>query len=132
MSVARARENAGRRPPDTCFPSSPNLSPRAEVGINTGCAMRCAYEVGMLVAITRRMGTMNLGFGRLDFTKPEEPSADSDMRKLLTSWLDYQRATFCRKLRDLEPAGIVEMAIPPLELSILGLVRHMTQMEHVY
>ena len=75
---------------------------------------------------------MNLGFGRLDFTKPEEPSADSDLRKLLTSWLDYQRATFCRKLRDLEPAGIVEMAIPPLELSILGLVRHMTQMEYVY
>jgi hypothetical protein len=69
---------------------------------------------------------------RLDFTKPDEPAADTDLRKLLTSWLDYQRTTFRRKLRDLEPAGIVDMAIPPVELSILGLLRHMTQMEHVY
>ncbi len=70
--------------------------------------------------------------GRLDFGKPDEPEPHPDLRKLLTDWLDYQRTTFRRKLRDLEPAGIVEHAIPPLELSVLGLVRHMTQMEHVY
>ena len=68
----------------------------------------------------------------LDYTKPAEPAPNPDLRRLLTDWLDYQRRTFRRKLRNLEPPGIVDMAIPPLDLSILGLVRHMTQMEHVY
>lgn len=68
----------------------------------------------------------------LDFAKPEEPASDSDMRTLLTWWLDYQRVTFRRKLRDLGPAGIARWSVPPLELSVLGLIRHMTQMEHVY
>lgn len=69
---------------------------------------------------------------KLDFTKPDEPEPDSELRVLLLAWLDYQRTTFRRKLRDLEPAGIAAMAIPPVDLSILGLIRHMTQMEHVY
>lgn len=68
----------------------------------------------------------------LDFAKPEEPAPDPDPRRLLTDWLDYQRSTFRRKLRDLGPQGIADKAIPPVDLSILGLVRHMTQMEHVY
>lgn len=76
--------------------------------------------------------TMSTGLERLDFTKPDEPTPDPDLRVLLTSWLGYQRATFRRKLRDLEPTGVVEKTVPPLDLSILGLVRHMTQMEHVY
>lgn len=77
-------------------------------------------------------GATDLKLETLDFTKPDEPGADTDLRSLLTDWLAYQRTTFRRKLRDLERAGIVDMAIPPLELSVLGLVRHMTQMEHVY
>lgn len=68
----------------------------------------------------------------LDFTKPDEPASDSGLRTLLIDWLDYQRRTFMRKLRNLDLDGIAEMAIPPMELSILGLMRHMTQMEHVY
>ncbi len=47
-------------------------------------------------------------------------------------WLSYQRHEFLRKLRDLTPEGLVEWSVPPLELSVLGLVRHMTQMEHGY
>jgi hypothetical protein len=68
----------------------------------------------------------------LDIAKEDEPEADPDLRKLLTNWLDYQRRTFRRKLRNLDPEGIAEMSIPPVGLSILGLIRHMTQMEHVY
>ncbi len=68
----------------------------------------------------------------LDFTKPAEPDPDTDLRVSLTNWLDYQRRQFIRKLRDLDPARAAEHAVPPLELSVLGLVRHMTQMEHVY
>ena len=55
-----------------------------------------------------------------------------DFSAQLTSWLGYQRHEFQRKLRDLAPVGLVEWSIPPVELSVLGLVRHMTQMEHVY
>lgn len=51
---------------------------------------------------------------------------------MLEAWLRYQRHEFIRKLRDLSPDQLVAWSIPPVELSVLGLVRHMTQMEHVY
>lgn len=68
----------------------------------------------------------------LDFSKWEEPEPTTDLRRCLEQWLRYQRHEFLRKLRDLSPERLVEWSVPPLELSVLGLVRHMTQMEHVY
>jgi len=68
----------------------------------------------------------------LDFTKATEPQPDLEMRDLLTGWLDYQRHEFLRKLRDLSPEQLVEWSVPPVELSVIGLLRHMQQMEHVY
>ena len=68
----------------------------------------------------------------LDFAKRDEPAPGTDMRAVLTGWLEYQRGEFRRKLRDLSPEGLVQWSVPPVELSILGLVRHMQQMEHVY
>ncbi len=68
----------------------------------------------------------------LALSKREEPQPTTDIRQLLEEWLAYQRHEFLRKLRDLTPMGLVAWSIPPLELSVLGLVRHMTQMEHVY
>ncbi len=68
----------------------------------------------------------------LDFTKRDEPTPGTDLHRLLTEWLDYQRFEFRRKLRDLSPEGLARWSIPPVELSVLGLVRHMQQMEHVY
>jgi len=68
----------------------------------------------------------------LDFSKWEEPEPTTDLRRCLEQWLRYQRHEFLRKLRDLTPEGLVQWSVPPLELSVLGLVRHMTQMEHVY
>jgi hypothetical protein len=47
------------------------------------------------------------------------------------SW-EEQRHESLRNLRDLTPAQLVEGSIPPVELSVLGLVRHMTEMEHVF
>ena len=70
--------------------------------------------------------------GMLDFADRDEPTPTTDWRQLLTEWLGYQRHQFKRKLRDVSPEGLVEWSVPPLELSIVGLVRHMTQMEHVY
>ncbi len=68
----------------------------------------------------------------LDFTKASEPSPALGMRDLLIGWLEYQRHEFLRKLRDLTSEQIVEWSVAPVELSVLGLVRHMQQMEHVY
>ena len=68
----------------------------------------------------------------LDFTRRDEPTAGTNLRRVLTQWLDYQRFEFRRKLRDLSLEGLVSWSIPPVELSVLGLVRHMQQMEHVY
>ncbi len=69
---------------------------------------------------------------RLDFSAWEEPDPHNKPRELLESWLAYQRHEFQRKLRDLTRDQLVLWSVPPVELSVLGLVRHMTQMEHVY
>ncbi len=69
---------------------------------------------------------------KLDFTKATEPQPELGMRDLLIGWLEYQRHEFLRKLRDLSPEQTVEWSVAPVELSVLGLVRHMQQMEHVY
>ena len=68
----------------------------------------------------------------VDFSPWEQPDADAEPRELLESWLRYQRHEFLRKLRDLSSDQLVAWSVPPLELSVLGLVRHMTQMEHHY
>ena len=68
----------------------------------------------------------------LDFARRDAPTTNDDLRTHLTEWLDYQRHEFVRKLRDLSREQLVEWSVPPLELSVLGLVRHMTQMEHGY
>lgn len=68
----------------------------------------------------------------LDFSKWDEPEPSTDLRRVLEGWLRYQRHEFLRKVRDLTPEGLVAWSIPPVELSVLGLVRHMTQIEHVY
>jgi hypothetical protein len=68
----------------------------------------------------------------IDLSSWEQPDPNSEPQELLESWLRYQRHEFIRKLRDLSPDQLVAWSIPPVELSVLGLVRHMTQMEHVY
>jgi len=68
----------------------------------------------------------------MDFSSWGQPDPTLEPRELLESWLRYQRHEFIRKLRDLSPDQLVTWSVPPVELSVLGLVRHMTQMEHVY
>ena len=69
---------------------------------------------------------------RLDFSRARQPDPTTDLRALLIGWLAYQRHEFTRKLRDLTPDQLVSWAVPPVELSVLGLVRHMQQVEHVF
>lgn len=68
----------------------------------------------------------------LDFDRWDEPQPEPDLRASLVGWLGFQRHEFQRKWRDLTPEQLAEWSIPPVELSVLGLIRHMQQMEHAY
>ena len=68
----------------------------------------------------------------VDFSAWHEPDPALEPREFLEAWLGYQRHEFLRKLRDLSRDQLAAWSIPPVELSVLGLVRHMTQMEHVW
>lgn len=68
----------------------------------------------------------------VDMSRWREPDDTGDERADLIAWLDYQRHEFLRKLRDLSIQQALAWAVPPVELSVLGLVRHMRQMETGY
>jgi uncharacterized damage-inducible protein DinB len=48
---------------------------------------------------------------------------------MLTGWLDYHRATLAWKCEGLTDDQLRERPVPPSGLSLLGLVRHMTENE---
>ncbi len=50
-------------------------------------------------------------------------------RQALEAWLDYHRDTLLFKCAGLTASQLKERAVPPSRLSLLGLVRHMTEVE---
>ncbi|WP_328316265.1 DinB family protein [Streptomyces sp. NBC_00388] len=64
-------------------------------------------------------------------TTPErhEPSLTAGERAMLEGWLDYHRATLALKCAGLNDEQLRETPIPPSELSLLGLVRHLVEVE---
>jgi uncharacterized damage-inducible protein DinB len=58
-----------------------------------------------------------------------DPAPIADERSSLDQWLDYQRATLLTKCEGLTAAELKTTAVPPSSLSLLGLVRHMTDVE---
>jgi Protein of unknown function (DUF664) len=61
-----------------------------------------------------------------------EPDADADERALLVGWLEFQRATLARKCAGLSEEQLRSRPIPPSTLSLIGLVRHLTEIERLY
>jgi hypothetical protein len=59
----------------------------------------------------------------------QQPERIADERSALDQILDYQRATLLTKCAGLTAAQLKEKAVPPSALSLLGLVRHMTEVE---
>jgi uncharacterized damage-inducible protein DinB len=57
------------------------------------------------------------------------PGTIGDERATLTEFLDFYRATLATKCADLTPEQLAERAVPPSGLSLLGLVRHMAEVE---
>ena len=61
-----------------------------------------------------------------------EPPHDADERTSLEVWLEFHRATLAMKCRGLSPEQLARRAVPPSGLSLLGLVRHLAELERAY
>jgi uncharacterized damage-inducible protein DinB len=58
-----------------------------------------------------------------------EPPLVAQEREMLDAWLDFHRATLAVKCEGLADDHLRERAVPPSSLSLLGLVRHMGEVE---
>ncbi len=65
------------------------------------------------------------------FSAPErrEPVYQGDERESLESWLDWHRDTLLTKCAGLDAEQLARRAVPPSTLSLLGLVRHLSEVE---
>ena len=50
-------------------------------------------------------------------------------QEMLRDWLDWHRATLLRKCARLDATRLARRSVPPSNLSLLGLVRHLTDVE---
>ncbi|MGA6158645.1 DinB family protein [Stenotrophomonas sp. NPDC087984] len=62
-------------------------------------------------------------------TERPEPPRTADERTSLEGWLDFHRATLALKCEGLDDKQLREASAPPSELTLLGLVRHMAEVE---
>ncbi|MDX2700557.1 DinB family protein [Streptomyces ipomoeae] len=61
-----------------------------------------------------------------------EPTVTADERSMLEGWLDYHRETLAIKCAGLDDAQLRTASVPPSELSLMGLVRHMAEVERIW
>jgi uncharacterized damage-inducible protein DinB len=64
-------------------------------------------------------------------TRVGPPSIGSE-RETLRAFLDYQRATLAMKCEGLSDEELRRQSMPPSTLSLLGLVRHMAEVERAW
>jgi hypothetical protein len=65
-------------------------------------------------------------------TPRREPDRRAAEREMLEGWLEYHRATLQLKCEGLGAAQLAARAVPPSTLSLLGLVRHLTEVERAW
>ncbi|MGI9621286.1 MAG: DinB family protein [Acidimicrobiales bacterium] len=61
-----------------------------------------------------------------------DPPLHGPERESLIAWLQYHRATLELKCSGLSPDHLCAQAIPPSPLSLIGLVRHMAEVERAW
>jgi uncharacterized damage-inducible protein DinB len=61
-----------------------------------------------------------------------EPPLTGDERATLAGFLDFHRATLERKCAGLSPEQLARRSVPPSTLSLLGLVRHLADVERTW
>jgi uncharacterized damage-inducible protein DinB len=59
-----------------------------------------------------------------------DPPYEGDERTLLLAWLEFHRATLAIKCDGLTDEQLRTRSVPPSNLSLLGLVRHMAEVEN--
>jgi len=61
-----------------------------------------------------------------------DPSANGDERTTLTGFLEDQRRVLAWKCQGLDEAELKKASVPPSNLTLLGLVRHMAEVERAW
>ncbi|KPI07362.1 protein of unknown function DUF664 [Actinobacteria bacterium OV450] len=61
-----------------------------------------------------------------------EPSTTANEREMLDGWLDYHRATLLWKCEGIGDEELGRTPLAPSRLSLLGLVRHMAEVERYW
>jgi hypothetical protein len=69
--------------------------------------------------------------GVTDVERVAEP-VDGEERGVLLGWLAFHRDALRAKCAGLDADQLVTRSVPPSPLSLLGLVRHLTEMERAY
>jgi len=62
-------------------------------------------------------------------TNRRNPPFIADERTMLDAWLEFHRTTLLAKCDGLDDTELRTRSVPPSSLSLLGLVRHMTEVE---
>ncbi|MFF0200107.1 DinB family protein [Streptomyces sp. NPDC005017] len=60
------------------------------------------------------------------------PAPAADERTMLEGWLDFHRATLARKCAGLTDEQLRTASVPPSGLTLMGLVRHMADVERIW
>jgi uncharacterized damage-inducible protein DinB len=69
------------------------------------------------------------GDRRVTRTERSAPAQNADERSMLEGWLDHHRQTLAWKCEGLSDAQLRTTAVEPSGLSLMGLVRHMAEVE---
>ena len=70
--------------------------------------------------------------GRTIASKRAPEPDDGDERSILLGWLAFHRDALAAKCADLVPEQLAERSVSPSALSLLGIVRHLVEMENAY
>jgi hypothetical protein len=117
--------------PATSGPASVGVPAEASVAAPVAAsgpapvAAAAAGPASMAAGRTRRPGGLMA-------ERAPEPGAGAGERELLLGWLAFHRDALAAKCDGMTPQQLVRLAVPPSDLSLLGLVRHLTEMERVY
>ncbi|MFH8341753.1 DinB family protein [Streptomyces sp. AM6-12] len=61
-----------------------------------------------------------------------EPALNAGEREMLEGWLDFHRRTLIAKCEGLTDEQLRTASVPPSELTLMGLVRHMAEVERAW
>jgi hypothetical protein len=66
-----------------------------------------------------------------EYARPDEPFTGPE-RPMLVGFLDRHRAGLLLRCSGLTAGQLAERAVPPSSLSLIGIVRHLTDVERTY